>query len=125
MTEPIFDKVEQFEKVQGELLPGETIEAVFDLKGAQTGFLGITSHRLVLYDKAFLRKIKALVSIPYKSIISVGAEDSSGLLTGRGFFSSSRLIVMTAHGEHDMEFRGVEKAHAAHGAIIGHVLGIY
>ena len=123
MTEPVFDKAEQLEKITGELLPDETVEAVYDLKGAQSGFVGLTSHRLVIYDKAFLRKMKALVSVPYRNITSVGAEDSSGLLTGRGFFSSSRLIVTTPHGEHDLEFRGVEKAHAAHRAILRHILG--
>ena len=61
---PQFDRREQLEKVQAALLPGEVVEAVFDLKGAGTGFIGITSHRVIVYDKVFLRKMKALVSIP-------------------------------------------------------------
>ncbi len=98
MNDVIFDKKEQLEKVQAALLPGEKVEAVFDMKGGGTGFLGVTSHRLIFYDKAFLRRMKAVVSIPYSRIHSLAAEDESGLLTGRGFFpaASSSSIPATA-----------------------------
>ncbi len=46
-TEPaaaqvIFDRPDQLEKIRSGLLPGEEIEAVFDLKGG-SGFMGITT----------------------------------------------------------------------------------
>ena len=119
---PMFDRREQLEKVQAALLPGEAVEAVFDLKGAGTGFIGITSHRVIVYDKAFMRKMKALVSIPYNRIFAVAAEDESGLLTGRGFFSSSTLVLTTAHEPYELEFRGADKAHAAHNLVLAHLL---
>jgi hypothetical protein len=122
VTEPVFDKRDQFEKVRAALLPGEEIEAVFDLIGTGTGFLGITSHRLIIYDKAFLRRLKAIVSIPYSRILTLAAEDEAGLLTGRGFFGSSHLIITTSHSEHDFEFRGADKAHLAHNLILRHIL---
>ena len=122
VTEVIFDKKEQLEKIQSALLEGERVEAVFDLKGGGTGFLGITSHRIILYDKAFLRKMKAIVSVPYSRIHSIAAEDESGLFMGRGFFSSSKLVINTSHGDHELEFRGADKAHIAHNMILRHMV---
>lgn len=119
---PYFDKREQFEKIQAALLPGETVEGVYDMKGGGTGFIGVTSHRVIVYDKAFLRKLKALVSIPYSKIVSIAADDESGLLTGRGFFSSSTVYLVTAHAEYELEFRGADKAHHAHDLILRHIL---
>ncbi len=116
------DKSEQLQKIQAALLPGEAVEAVFDMKGGGTGFIGITSKRIIVYDKSFARKMKALVSIPYNRITSIAAEDESGLLTGRGFFASSKLVLTTSHSELEFEFRGAEKAHIAHNLILHHML---
>ncbi len=121
-TEVVFDRREQLEKVQAALLPGETVEAVFDMKGGGTGFLGITSRRVIIYDKVFLRRMKAVVSVPYSRIHSIAAEDESGLFTGRGFFASSKLVITTSHGEYEFEFRGADKAHLAHTLILGHMV---
>ncbi len=121
MSDPIYDKKEQLQKIEAGLLPGEEIEAVYDLKGAGTGFIGITSRRLIFHDKTFMRKMKAVVSVPYNRIISLAAEDESGLFTGRGFFASSRIYVMTSHETYEFEFRGAEKAHAAHALIAAHL----
>ena len=119
--EVIFDKRDQLLKIEAALIEGETLYAVYDLQGAGTGFIGITSKRIIYYDKQFLRKIKAVVSIPYSRIIAVGTHDESGLLTGRGFFSSSTLILTTAHGETLFHFRGADKAYQAHYLIIQHM----
>jgi hypothetical protein len=118
----LFDKQEQLLKIEAALLPDESLEAVFDMKGGGTGFIGITSKRIIVYDKAFLRKMKAVVTVPYSRINTVAAQDDSGLLTGRGFFSSSTLIVTTSHGELQFEFRGADKAHTAHNMILNHIL---
>jgi hypothetical protein len=122
VSEPVFDKKDQLEKVQAGLLPVEDIEAVFDLKDGGTGFIGITSKRIIFHDKAFLRKMKAIVSIPYNRIVTVAAEDESGLFTGRGFFSSSKVLLSTSHGDFEFEFRGADKAHVAHNMILAHML---
>lgn len=115
---PIYDKREQLEKIDSGRLPGETIYAVLDMKGGGTGFLGITDRRIIIYDKSFMRKMKAVVSIPYNRIHKVAAEDESGLLTGRGFFSSSRMALATASETFEFEFRGADKAHIAHDLIL-------
>jgi hypothetical protein len=122
VAEVIYDKKDQLEKIEAALLPGETIEGVFDMKGGGTGFIGVTSKRVIVYDKEFLRKMKAVVSIPYSRILTIAAEDESGLFTGRGFFSSSKVVLGTSHGDFEFEFRGADKAHLAHDMILGHML---
>ena len=122
MSEVAFDRSEQLEKVQAALLPGEEVEAVFDMKGGGTGFLGITTKRVIVYDKSFLRKMKAIVSIPYSRVTSIATEDESGVFTGRGFFASSKLALTTSHGDYEFEFRGADKAHVAHNLILSHMV---
>lgn len=122
VAEVTYDKRDQLEKIQAGLLPGEMVEAVFDMKGGGTGFIGITSKRVIVYDKAFLRKMKAVVSIPYSRIATVAAEDEAGLFTGRGWFGSSKMVLTTSHGDFEFEFRGADKAHLAHDMILGHIL---
>ncbi|MER5670470.1 hypothetical protein [Pseudonocardia alni] len=48
MSEPVFDKRDQLDKVAAGLLEGERIIAVYDAIGAGTGFLGLTDLRAVL-----------------------------------------------------------------------------
>ena len=122
MAEVVYDKREQLEKIQAGLLPGEVVEGVFDLKGAGTGFVGVTTKRVIVYDKAFLRKMKAIVSIPYSRITSIAAEDEAGLFSGRGFFASSKVVLATSHGDFELEFRGADKAHIAHNMILQHMV---
>jgi hypothetical protein len=122
MTQPYFDQQDQFDKIASALLPGEQIEGVFDMKGVGTGFLGITNKRLIVYDKAYLRRMKAVVSVPYSKVLSIAAEDDNSIFAGRGFFSSSKLGVCTSHGDYDFEFRGADKAHMAHDMILTHIV---
>lgn len=119
MSFPIYDKKEQLQKIESGLLQGEKIYAVFDMKGGGTGFIGITDLRVIVYDKAFMRKMKAIVSIPYSRVYSVAAEDESGLFTGRGFFGSSKMVLKSAGDDLEFEFRGSDKAHVAHNLILG------
>jgi hypothetical protein len=121
-TQVIFDRLDQLEKIRAGLMPGEEIEAVFDLKGGGSGFMGITSKRVIFQDNAWVTKIKAVVSMPYSRITSIAAEDSGGLLTGRGFFSSSTIVVTTSAGARTFQFRGADKAHMAHDMILKHII---
>ncbi len=52
-TEPSFDKRGQFQKIEAALLHEEPALGVFDIKGGGTGFLGETTMRVIIYDKAF------------------------------------------------------------------------
>lgn len=117
----VFDRQDQLDKIEAGLLPGEEIEAVFGVKGSGSGFVGITSKRIIFQDYAWVVKSIAVVSIPYSRIHTVAAEDSAGLLTGRGFFSSSKIILTTCAGPRVFQFRGADKAHIAHNLILRHI----
>jgi len=122
IAEVVFDRQDQLAKIEAGLLPGEEIEAVFDIKGGGTGFIGITSKRVIFQDSAWVVKSMAVVSIPYSRTHTVAAEDSASLLTGHGFFSSSRIILTTSAGSRVFQFRGADKAHIAHNLILRHIL---
>jgi hypothetical protein len=118
----MFDRPDQLEKIRAGLLPGEEVEAVFDLKGGGTGFVGITSKRIIFQDNAWVMNTKAVVSIPYSRIHTVAAEDAVGLFTGRGFFSSSTIVITTSAAPRTFQFRGADKAHIAHDLILRHMV---
>lgn len=118
----IFDKEDQLQKIKAGLLPDEQVEAVFDLRGGGTGFIGITSKRIIFQDNAWVTNTKAVVSIPYSRIHTVAAQDEAGLLTGRGFFSSSKVMITTSEGPRTFQFRGADKAHTAHDLILKHMI---
>jgi hypothetical protein len=119
---PIYDRPDQLEKIRRVLIPGEYLHAVYDMRGGGTGFLGITSKRLIVYDKAFLRKMKAVVTIPYSRIVTLAAEDEAGLFAGTGFFATSKLVVTTSQGGFVFAFRGADRAQQAHAFILRYLL---
>jgi hypothetical protein len=122
-TGPVYDRQEQLQKVQGGLLDGERIFAVYDLKGGGVGFIGITSKRLIVFDRTYLIERQAMVSIPYDRIVTVAAEEHPNPIAGRGFFSSSKLMLLLNGEKHyEFEFRGSDKALHAHNLILWHML---
>ena len=119
----VVDKKDQLEKIEGICLPDELIRAVFDLKGAGSGFVGFTDKRVIYYDKAFLKSKKAMVSIPYARITSVASEDNKGFLLKRGFFVGDTLTINPIGMEsQEFQFRGGDKAHHAHNIIMEYLL---
>jgi hypothetical protein len=113
-----FDQKSQYEQVLPFILAREKLFAVYDCKGAGTGFIAVTNKRLLFYDKAFLRKKKALVSIPYGNVTSVASVDQ-----GRGLLgSSSELVVKAGSDEFEFEFRGGDKAQRAYQHIMRELL---
>ena len=71
MAQAVFDKQDQYGKIESGLLQGEQIIAVYDAIGAGTGFVGVTSKRVVLQDNSFVGKKVALTSVPYGSVTAV------------------------------------------------------
>lgn len=119
----VFDKKEQLQKIEDFCQPDEVIRAVFDLKGAATGFMGITDRRVIFYDKAYMRDQKAMVSIPYSRISMVGSEDNKGFLIRRGFLVTGRLTITgEGFGDRTFEFRGGDRAHQAHNIVMKYLL---
>ncbi|MDY6908034.1 MAG: PH domain-containing protein [Chloroflexota bacterium] len=118
----VVDKKEQLEKIEDYCLPQEEVHAVFDLKGIGTGFVGITNKRVIFYDKAFRRKQKAMVTVPYSRVHAVSSEDDTGRLIKRGFFASSKLTLHAGDDSFEFEFRGGDKAHRAYMLVMEHLL---
>lgn len=113
-----FDNNDQLRQVQPWILDSEKLYVVFDCKGAGTGFVAVTNKRLLFYDKAFLRKRKALTSVPFSKITSVSTVDE-----GRGLFgATSELVVKTGSEEFEFEFRGGDKAQRAYKLIMTEIL---
>ena len=114
----IYDKQDQLKQIVPWLIDGEKLFCVFDCKGAGTGFIAVTAKRIMFYDKVFLRKRKALTSIPYGRVTSVSSVDE-----GRGLFgSTSELVVQSGSEIFEFEFRGGEKAQTAYRMIMEQLL---
>jgi len=113
---PTFDKQDQFDRIQAGLLQGETVLAVYDGKGAGTGFIGLTDRRVVLQDNSFVGKRMALTSIPYSKVNAVSFVSDKSML---GKFSSSSSVALEVGGKtYEIVFRGDEKAKHAHDTIL-------
>jgi hypothetical protein len=115
----VYDQKNQYDQIVPWLVGGERLYAVYDLKGAGTGFIAITNKRLMFYDKAFVGKRKALTSIPFNKVQTVSSVDE-----GRGLFgATSELVLKTGSGEvFEFEFRGGEKAQRAYSLIMSEML---
>ena len=118
LSQTDYDQKGQAEQILPWILDNERLYAVYDCKGAGTGFVGVTDKRLVFYDKAFMRSRKALTSVPFSKITSVSSVDE-----GRGLWgSTSSLVIKTGSEEFEFEFRGGDKAQRAYKLIMGELL---
>ena len=117
MSQPVVDKGEQLERMQRFLVSGEQVLAVLDLKDVGTGFLGITDRRIIFYDRAFLQRYKAMVTVPFSKITAVASKDEEGWFS-RGFLGSSMLTIQAGQDAYEFEFRGADKAHVAYQLIV-------
>lgn len=122
MTGSIYDKQEQYEKVARGTLPGEQILFVYDAIGAGTGFIGVTTLRVVLQDNSFIGKKVALTSIPYSRVNAVSYVADKSMF---GKFASTSQIAISAGGQtYEVQFRGDEKAKAVHDGVLARMLGV-
>jgi len=112
-----YDNKKQLDRIQAYVIPGETLYAVFDCKGAGTGFVGITDQRVIFYDQGVVLRKKAMVSIPYNRVIGVASKDEGGIV-----FKTSEITLLTASGRFSFEFRGADKAHWAYRFIMHQIL---
>lgn len=119
MADPVFDRAEQYQQVESGLLDGETIIAVYDAIGTGTGFIGLTSHRVIIQDKSFVGKRVALTSIPYGRITSVSVVSNKSWVGG--FFSTGAIAIHVGTQTYEMEFRGDQKSHHVHNVLLWHM----
>lgn len=112
-----FDKQDQLDRIKAYLIEGEQLFAVYDCKGAGTGFVGVTNLRIIFYDQGmFMNKTKKMISIPYERMVGVASADE-GIL-----FKSSEITLLTSAGNFQFEFRGSEKAHWVYQYILKKIL---
>lgn len=119
MTQPAFDKQEQFDTIVSNLLTGETILAVYDAIGVGTGFIGLTSKRVVLQDNSFVGKKTALTSVPYSKVTAVSFVSDKSMF-GK-FASTSSISVSVGARDYAVDFRGSDKAKHAHDIVLWHI----
>lgn len=115
MTDVVHDKPEQLAQIQGNLMEGEALFAVYDGKGIGTGFLGITDRRLILQDNSFVGGKTALTSIPFNRVNTVSYLSDKSKLK---WSSSSAIAVSVGGRDYEIEFRGEDKARHAHQLIL-------
>lgn len=110
------DKSEQLEKVQAGLIQGEQVYAVYDCTGSGTGFVGVTSMRVILQDKSFVGGKSAVTSLPIRSVTAVSFVSDKSMF---GKFASSATLAVTAGSTvYEATFRGDEKAKHVHDTIL-------
>jgi hypothetical protein len=113
------DKSGQLKQIEGGLLPGEQIIAVYDAVGAGTGFIGLTDKRVIIQDKSFVGKRMAITSIPYSKISSVSVVSNKSI--AGSFFSSGLIAIHVGQQLYEVELRGEEKTHHVHNSIMYHI----
>lgn len=114
---PDYDNKGQFDRIEAGIVPGETLYAVYDMKGGGTGFIGLTDRRIIVQDEGIVRKRRSLVSIPYAHIAMVSSADEGGL-----FRSTSEMEITTSGGQaFEFQFRSGDKAQRAYSIIVQHM----
>ena len=116
MTAPVYDSKGQLQQIQSGLLEGEEIIAVYDAVGAGTGFLGLTTRRVIIQDKSFVGKRVAITSIPYAKVSSVSVVSNKSW-AGQ-YFSAGIIAISVGAHIYEVEFRGSEKTQHVHNVIL-------
>jgi Bacterial PH domain len=116
MTDVVYDNKGQLEQIQSGLLDGEAIIAVYDAVGAGTGFIGLTTRRIIIQDKSFVGKRVALTSIPCSKVSAVSVVSNKSW-AGQ-FFSTGTIAITVGTHVYEVEFRGSQKTHHVHNVIL-------
>jgi hypothetical protein len=119
VTQPVFDKQDQFDAIVASLVQGEQILAVYDAIGVGTGFIGLTSLRVILQDNSFVGKKVALTSVPYSKVTAVSFVSDKSMF---GKLASTSSISISVGGrDYGVDFRGDEKARHTHDIVLWHI----
>jgi hypothetical protein len=116
MTAPIYDSKGQLQQIESGLLEGEQIIAVYDAVGTGTGFIGLTTRRVIIQDRSFVGKRFAITSIPYSKVSSVSVVSNKSW-AGQ-FFSTGTIAINVGTHTYEVEFRGSEKTRHVHNVIL-------
>jgi PH (Pleckstrin Homology) domain-containing protein len=119
MAQVVYDRKEQYQQIESGLMPGEQIIAVYDAIGVGTGFIGLTSLRVILQDNSFVGKKVALTSVPYSKVTAVSFVSDKSMF---GKFASTSSISISVGGrDYGVDFRGEEKARHSHDVVLWHI----
>ncbi len=118
MTEPYYDRKEQFDKIAQLLVPGETLWLVLDCKGGGTGYVGLSDRRVVFQDSNWRKSRNVLVSVPLDRIHAVGLSSEVNLI-GR---STGILSIQAGEDDWTFEFKNADKLRQAYKLLMHLVL---
>ena len=104
--------------MQPYVLPGETLFAVYDLKAEEAALVGLTDRRIIFFDRAFLGRKSAMVSLSYWRMSAIACEEPGE----RGFSSVTLHINTTGARSYTMQFWSKEKAYRAYTIIGQHIM---
>jgi PH (Pleckstrin Homology) domain-containing protein len=121
MTQAVFDKQDQLDRIVSHLIEGEEIIACYDCKGTGTGFVGVTNKRIILQDNSFVGGKVAISSIPYTRVTTVSMLSDKSMF-GK-FASSSEIHIQAGSKEYTALFRDTGKAKHIHDVIMLSLLG--
>src|SRR3954469_22889519 len=116
MRDAMYEQNSQLQQIPTGLLDGEQIIAVYDAVGAGTGFIGLTTRRVIIQDKSFVGKRVAITSIPYSKISSVSVVSNKSW-AGQ-YFSTGTIALTVGTHIYEVEFRGSDKTHHVHNVIL-------
>jgi hypothetical protein len=119
MTDVVYDSKGQLKQIESGLLEGEQVIAVYDAVGAGTGFIGLTTRRVIIQDKSFVGNRVAITSIPYSKISSVSVVSNKSW-AGQ-YFSTGTIAITVGTHVYEVEFRGSEKTHHVHNVILHYI----
>src|SRR5207247_8572725 len=105
----VVERGDQWQQIQRGRMAGEQLCAVYDAKGAATGFLALTDRRVIIQDKSYIGKKIAMLSLPYTRIATVGILSDKSWMGN--FYSTSEILITTSSGtHHEVMFRGNDQA---------------
>lgn len=116
--EPFYDRKDQHERIAQLLVPGESLLMTLDCKGSGTGFVGITTRRIVFQDQSWRKSRNVLVSVPYDRVHAVGLSATANFL-GR---TSGQLSIQAGEDDWMFEFKNADKVRAAYMTIMAYTL---
>ena len=116
MTEIPHNVRDQLAAVERGLLEGEQVIAVYDAKGAGTGFIGLTDVRVILQDESYVGGRVALTSVPYSAVHAVSLVSNKSFLSG--WVEAATVAIVISGKTFEIELRGHEKAQHVHDVIL-------
>lgn len=108
-----YDRPDQLAKIEPLIIPGEQLHAVLDCKGSGTGYIALTTRRLIFQDANWRRSRNVLVSVPWDRVHAVGIGSEYGM-----FRSTATLTIQAGEDDWLFEFKNAEKVRNAYQAIM-------